>query len=71
MDALKSMLQQLRQELRQHMTISMSMQDLTALHIAAQNGDLQTAQFELAHGADMNVKSSRYSCCPHTQLKAR
>ena len=47
------------------------MQDMTALHIAAQNGNLQTAQFELAHGADLNAESTRYSCCPYTQLKAR
>lgn len=40
--------------------MSVSMQDIKALHIAAQNGDLQTAQVELARGADMNAKSSRY-----------
>lgn len=39
------------------MAISVSMQDIT-LHIAAQKGDLQTAQSLLAHGADVNTKQS-------------
>ena len=33
-------------------------QDITPLHIAAQNGDLQTVQSLLAHGADVNARES-------------
>lgn len=40
------------------MTTSVIMQDITPLHVAAQNGDLQAAQSLLAHGADVNVKES-------------
>ncbi len=59
MKAMKSMPRQLCQQLRHHVAISVSMQDITPLHIAAQKGDLQAAQSLLAHGADVNAKVSK------------
>ena len=40
------------------MTVSVRVQDIMPLQTAAQNGDLQTAQSLLAHGADVNAKES-------------
>lgn len=67
MIALKSMPRQLCQQLTHHVAISVSMQDINQLHVAAQKGDLQKAQSLIAAGADVNAKESEVlMLSPHT-----
>ena len=40
---------------RQHVTISVNMQDMECLHRAAEDGDLHTAEGLLARGVDVNA----------------